>query len=496
VTATLAPLMPVVTSTPHATAHDETDPAAPGAPVPRRSMSTSALLILATVTMAASMFVVFEIILPAYRRPTTGTYGTRLGYPAVLRHLGFPLPVKTTTVQRRRIVRSFLGEGTMASDPLLVPMVPLGTIVGVYVQPGQRVRKGDLLAELDARKGRLLAETARLLFMSAAAELRRVRIGSVILENREQPGRDAIDVKALSDEIAILKEEIATKEKLYEQSLVTKEQLLEARRTLTETEQARDTADLSLGMSTSGKNESERIAASAAESAQLQYQEALAELNEYKIVAPADGIIDRILVHVGEYNPTPGGLAFVVATGLWFQAYFDQTTIDEIGKGATAQVFLAARPDATFAGLVSNVNPIVSYTTGGPETARPVRAVGTDAPEWPSTFKVQIELAPDAISTLVPGLTGFARVTVDRTSVAVPEGAMISMSAGNGLLSIVDGATWRPRRVRYGAVFDGWIEVLDGASPGDKVIVEGQRALEADDRLSESVWQPPAAATP
>jgi HlyD family secretion protein len=107
------------------------------------------------------------------------------------------------------------------------------------------------------------------------------------------------------------------------------------------------------------------------------------------------------------------------------------------------------------------------------------------------TFKVRIELAPEAIASLVPGLTGFSRVTLKRSSVAVPEGAMTSMSAGNGLLSVVDGSSWQVRRARYGAVSDGWIEVLEGAASGEKVMVEGQQILQPGDRILESAWQAP-----
>jgi multidrug efflux pump subunit AcrA (membrane-fusion protein) len=449
------------------------------------------LLVLVMATLAIAVFALFEVILPAYRRPTTSTYGTRLGYPAILRAMGRPLPVQTTKAERRKIVRSILAEGTMASDLVLVPMVPMSKITGVYVQPGQRVRKGELLAELDARKGQLAADTARLAFLAATAELKRTKIGSVILENREQPERDAIAVKALHDQAGLLREEVATKEKLYDQSLVAKPVLLEAKRMLAETEQALDTASQSLEMSSPGKNQSERIAADTMQQAMLRWQEALEEVNDYKIVSPADGIVDRILVHAGEFNQTPGGPAFVVAAGLWFQGYFDQAAVGDVVEGASAEVYLAARQGIAFAGDVSNVNPIVSYSTGGPETPTPIRPIGTGAPEWPVTFKARIELSPEAVANLVPGLTGFARVTLERTSVAVPEAAMTSMSAGNGLVSVVSGSSWQVRRVRYGAATEGWVEVLDGVASGDKVMVEGQQVLQAGDRIEESSWQPP-----
>jgi multidrug efflux pump subunit AcrA (membrane-fusion protein) len=464
--------------------------AAPGNFGASRALRWPALVAYAVGTFLITAFLITEVVVPGYVKPTTRTSGTRLGYPALRRRLGLPQRVTTAVAEDRTIVHEILGEGTMGSDPVLVPMIPLGKITAVYVQPGQRVHKGDILAEIDARKGLLAAEQARLAFVGASAELRRVQIGSVLVENREQPGKDAIDVKALRDQVDILRDLTAMEEKLTEQGLVTREKLLESRKTLATTEQALAESNLSLTMSTPGKRQSESIAASVMQQAVLLYKDALEELNDYKIVAPADGIIERVVVHPGEYNQSPGAPAFVLAAGLWFEAYFNQTAIADITNDAQAEVHLEARPDATFLGRISSVNPVVSYGTGGPETTRPIRPVGTGAPEWPATFRARIQLPPEVSAGLVPGLTGFARVTIKREAVAVPQAALLSMSAGNGLLFAVNGSRWEARRATYGATSEGWVEVLSGISKGEKVIVEGQQVLLSGDRIEETAWRP------
>jgi multidrug resistance efflux pump len=440
-------------------------------------------------TATVAIVVLVTVIIPAYERPTTRLHGTPLGYPALLRRLGRPLPVQTASAGEHPIVEAFLGEGTVASDPVQVPMVPAARIVAVYVQPGQRVHKGDLLAELDARKGRLAANSARLAFDSAQAQLKRVRIGSVFQLNREQPGLDAVSVGALEKEAKLLREEAAMKENLFSQGLVSKDKYLEAKRMLEDTERSLDAAKLSLTMSAPGKRESERIAGNAVKDAALAWQEALAQLSDYKVVAPADGIIDRVLIHPGEYNQVPGTPAFVLAEGLWFEAYFDQTAFNKIRTGAQAEVHLAACPEGTLQGEVVNVNPVVSYAIGGPEAARPIRPIGTGGPEWPATFQVRIQLAEDAATRLPPGLTGFARLVVERRALAVPAGAMTSISGGEGILALVDADGWLMRRAQYGAMTDGWLEILDGVAAGDKVIVSGQDVLRPGDRIHESPWK-------
>lgn len=472
-----------------------TAPAAPDSAFSTPLLRRPALIGYAVGTLLIAAFLMAEVVVPGYEKPTTRTSGTRLGYPALRRKLGLAEPVTTAIAEERTIVHEILGEGTMGSDPVLVPMIPVGKITGVYVQPGQRVHKGDILAEVDARKGILAVEQGRLAFVAASAELKRVQIGSVVVENREQPDKDALDIKALREQVDILRDLTAMEEKLSDQNLVSREKLLESKQTLAVTEQALADSNLSLTISAPGKRQSESIATSAMQQAVLLYKEEIEELNDYKVVAPADGIIERVVVHPGEYNQAPGAPAFVLAAGLWFEAYFDQTAIAEITKDARAEIHLQARPDTTFEGHVSNVNPVVSYGTGGPETSRPIRPVGTGAPEWPATFRARIELPPEANEALVPGLTGFARVTIRHNAVAVPQSAMLSMSAGNGLLFVVNGPKWQVRRATYGATSDGWIEVLSGVSRGEKIIVEGQQVLQSGDRIEETPWRPASGST-
>jgi multidrug efflux pump subunit AcrA (membrane-fusion protein) len=70
-----------------------------------------------------------------------------------------------------------------------------------------------------------------------------------------------------------------------------------------------------------------------------------------------------------------------------------------------------------------------------------------------------------------------------RDTVCVPQEAMHSMSAGSGILYVVEGDHWEPRRVRYGVRDGAWVEVLAGARPGETVVVAGDRALERGDRV-------------
>ena len=131
------------------------------------------------------------------------------------------------------------------------------------------------------------------------------------------------------------------------------------------------------------------------------------ELEDYTSRSPADGIVERVLVHAGEYNQDPGRPAVVIASGLWFECYLDQTALGRVKVGDDVEVRLAAYQDHLFHGSITHVRPLVNFSLGGPETNRPMRPLGTGSPEWPSTFSVRIELESDGY-LIVPGLTGYA----------------------------------------------------------------------------------------
>jgi len=138
-------------------------------------------------------------------------------------------------------------------------------------------------------------------------------------------------------------------------------------------------------------------------------------------------LFERVLVHAGEYNQDPGRPAVLIAAGLWFECYLDQTALGRVQVGDDVEVRLAAYQDHLFHGSITHVRPLVNFSLGGPETNRPIRPLGTGSPEWPSTFSVRIELESDGY-LIVPGLTGYATVLQRRNVLTLPQGTVSAVS--------------------------------------------------------------------
>jgi len=442
------------------------------------------LLVLATAAFAA--YLVFGVILPAYQRPLNRTYESKFGYPAIRRELGLSFPVQTAPPEMRKIVTQQLGEGRVTSLEVRVPIVPVAKIVSVLVKEGVRVTKGQVLAELDTTMAKLQLEASKLLVENAKGELERVKLGSVSTLGEERPEREGINFEASKKQIEIIRERLALMQKLYKQSAVSRTQLLELESKLAEAEQVMQASKLGVTVSTKGLPESTAIAENVLHQQENLLQQRTVEMEYYQVRAPADGILESVLVHEGEFNQSTGEVGFIIASGVWFEGHIDQTGIGKVNIGDKAQVFLEAIPQKPLEGSVTRLIPIVTYSSSGPETRQPVRVSGTGAPEWPTTFTAIIEFPPQELTKLSPGMTGFARIEAQREVLSVPRAAVTAITGRKGVVFVMRDGKSETREVAIGDSWQDWTEITAGIDQGEKVVISGHEDLIPSDKLTEA----------
>ncbi len=442
------------------------------------------MLMLCSLTLGLSILMLYYLIWPAYKNPIARMYTSKLGYASVLRKTGRAFPVKTAIAVQRTIEIRLLGEGMTQSEPIQVPMIGMARIEKVLFEEGDRVKAGEVVVKLDDSRIRNKIAAAKAAVETAKAELRRVAIGTVNVLEKERPDRERIRMNAMERESDILNQLLETYRKLSEDNTISEQAVLEK-----ELEAVRATAhfrelQLNTHIAGEGLKESIRMAESSVREAELQVEHREMELLDYQSLAPADGVVERVLVHAGEYNQDPGRPALLLASGLWFELYLDQTSIGQVQPGAKVEVRLAAFSNEALNATVSKVRPLVNFSLGGPETNRPIRPLGTGSPEWPATFSVRAIFDRED-KRLVPGLTGFGRVMMTRRAICVPLGTVTALSANRGIIFVVDesGRSFEPRNVSTGANDDQWTEITDGLSIGERVIIDGYQVLEPGDSI-------------
>lgn len=455
--------------------------------------SRGVLITLCLVGIAAA-FLAVGVLWPAYKNPGSKMYDSGLGYAALMRKLGKPFPVVTAEVGERTFTRTMLAEGVCTAEPFLVPVVPMAKVAAVHVEEGDLVKAGQPLLDLDETKAQIKLESAKLALATSRAELERVLVGSAYVLAQERPDREKINVEAATQRARQATEKVDRFREAEKKGLIARTTLLEAESQFTNAIQEQELSELFLTMSEKGVKESQIIAENAVKDAEEAVKHRQEELKDYLTRAPVDGIIERVLMRPGEYNQDAGKPGFVIASGLWFQGYFDQSDFAWVDQDLVGKAFLESYPGMEIPVVVSRIVPVISFNEGGPEINRPLRPRGTGAPEWAATFAAHLSFGdlPEGVN-LAPGMTGFSRIESSRKSLAVPRQALLSISAGKAIVQLIDEDGHRqPREVQVGLINDEAAEILAGLSPGDRVISEGHWGLKTEDPIeiiSEDGWQ-------
>ena len=189
------------------------------------------------------------------------------------------------------------------------------------------------------------------------------------------------------------------------------------------------------------------------------------------LTAPAAGAIADVLAEVNE-NVSPGQPVVVLASGSSPEVGFavPEALIREIREGMPVTVGFDAIPGARFAGVVTEVGVTTTATgTTFPVTVR----LGADASEIRSGMAAVVDMvlgdadAPDRF--ILPGHA----VGEDRGGRFV----FVAEPTAGGLAAV------RRRAVTVGAFAAGGLEVLDGLSEGDRVVVAGVSRLQDGDQV-------------
>ena len=318
--------------------------------------------------------------------------------------------VRASGAQR---TRTFSGVARAGVESALSFRVA-GTIAGIAVAVGDRVRAGQLLAALDPVDYELQVREAE-------ASLRQVEA---------QAGNARADLRRVRN--------------LYENDNAAR----------TDLDAATAAAD---------------SAAAQVESVAQRLDLARRQVAYTNMTAPTAGAVAAVLAEVNE-NVSPGQPVVVLASGSAPEVGFavPEALIREVREGTPVAVAFDAIPDARFEGVVTEVGVTATATgTTFPVTVR----LGADAAEIRSGMAAAVEMvlgdedAPERF--IVPGQA----VGEDRGGRFV----FVAEPSGDGL------AVVRRRLVTVGAFAVGGIEVLDGVSEGDRVVVAGVNRLQDGD---------------
>lgn len=210
--------------------------------------------------------------------------------------------------------------------------------------------------------------------------------------------------------------------------------------------------------------------------AQLSLDTAEVQLGRATIKSPITGIVAEINVNVGEIvTPAPlvpGSPAPIVVIdmdSLRFEASVDEADVTRVRRGEKVSIVLDAYPKRTFQAKVRKVGLTPTPTEGGA-----------------TAYSAAIKFLRRGISGLREGMNGDAQIVVGTVKkvLVVPATAVTEQAGAAYVFTVSPGRTLEKRQVRLGRVFDHYIEVLSGASPGDRIVRTGLENLQGGEKVT------------
>jgi RND family efflux transporter MFP subunit len=185
-----------------------------------------------------------------------------------------------------------------------------------------------------------------------------------------------------------------------------------------------------------------------------------------EVLAPISGTVYRTDAKKGQVVRAGDTLlALADLERLRVRANVDQVDLGRVETGDRVRITSNAHPGQTWSGRVSELIPNV--------VVKESRAVAES-----------LTVLEPPVEGLVPGMTVDVEITVAESpeTLQVPADAVVSRG-GESLVYRLDGSRVRATPVRVGISSVTATEVLEGLSPGDRVVVGGAQALEDGARV-------------
>ncbi len=383
--------------------------------------------------------------------------------------------VSVAPVEARTLARTVEATGSLlAWEEVVLNTAQPGTITRLRVDLGDRVRAGEIVAEQDPREFQLGVEQAeagvgaardtlergRAQAAAARAQLDQVRASRRSLEAARNRTRAALEetranlerMRTLVAGALVAQRDLDVARTQYESALAQHEMAQ------VDLEQFPDRVRVS-----EAQLESDRSTVRVAE-ADLRRREAELALARKKLAdatlrAPIAGAIARRHLNPGQHVAEDTPVFTIVRTDpLKFTGTVAERAALEVHAGQTIRVRVEPVPGREFSGRVTRVSPAVDVTN--------------------RTVQMEAEV-PNAQGVLKPGLFARAAVTLreDRGVAFVPESAVAYFAGITRVFVVADGRV-RERAVRLGTRQDGFVEVIQGVTPGERVATSGLAQLQ------------------
>ena len=178
----------------------------------------------------------------------------------------------------------------------------------------------------------------------------------------------------------------------------------------------------------------------------------------------AGTIVDKVAIEGMHFQPGDTLFRIVDTSIMWVMAEVYEQDLAFVKVGDTAKVTVNAWPGQPFDGKITFIYP----------------SVGKES----RTARLRIEVAnPDGRLRADMAATAEIKSPLDGSRLAVPDSAVIDSGQRQVVLVERGEGRYEPRPVRLGAHARGWVQVLDGLKPGERVVTRATFLIDAESNI-------------
>ncbi len=363
------------------------------------------------------------------------------------------LPVQVTAVVSEPIERVIVAEGVLrALDQSGVMPKISAPVRKFYVNRGDHVKQGQLLATLESRDLAAAVTDTKGAYDQASANYRNVSTATV--PNELVKARS--DLQAAKQQTDAAKKLLDSREQLFREGALARKLVDEATVAYAQSKGAYDTAEKNLqSLESVGRHEEVKGAAGALESAKGKLEAAQAQLSYAEVRSPIDGVVADRPAFAGEM--ANAGTALITIVNI---------------SSIIARVNI---PQAQAAWVRVGQPAVVASTDGALSTNGKVTVVSPAVDPQSTTVEIWV-LAPNPGERLRPG--GTVRATINagtiRDAVVVPVEALLPAEEGGSAVYVVGAdSVAHQHKVQVGVRNAEKAQLVSGAKAGEQVVTEG-----------------------
>jgi multidrug efflux pump subunit AcrA (membrane-fusion protein) len=374
------------------------------------------------------------------------------------------VPVQVADVRSEPIQRVITAEGILrAFDQSAVTPKISAPVSRFYVNRGDHVRKGQLLAILENRDLAASVVDAKGSYEQAAANYR--NISSAIVPDEIVKARS--DVEAFQQQVDAAKKLLDNREQLQKEGALSRKLVDEAVVAYAQAKSQYDTARKHLeSVQNVGRHEEVKGAGGQLESAKGKFEAAQAQLSYSEVRSLISGVVADRAVYAGEMAAAGTPLVTIVdVSSVIARMNIPQQQAAYLRVGQAARV-VATDSSVETSGKISVISPAVD-----PQS---------------TTVEVWVQ-APNPGERLRPGGTVHITIAAEtiQSAVVVPPAALLPTDEGGVALMVVGpDSIAQQHKVEVGIRTAEKVQILSGAEPGQKVVVAGGVGLQNGAKVS------------